>query len=143
MSRCYYQEGRSHHIFTSSDVEDAYDVVSVSSSDSPIIGTLEVITLEDESVDPGSEPDVTPCHVVATRKEEATTSFASASEEDLVKGMSNLFSEQIQRGTTNGFRSGRNYKVNYDKPSASTPATSSSVSPSLVSPTWQNLNTMM
>lgn len=74
------------------EFEDALDVVSVSSSDSAITGTPEVITLEDESTDPESESEVTPCHVAATRKEKATTSFASASEEDLVKGTSNLFS---------------------------------------------------
>lgn len=128
------------------EFEDAPDVVSVRSSDSTITGTPKVIALEDESTDLESEPEVTPCHVAVTRKEEATTSSASASEEDLVEGMSNLFSEQekvlaIQRGTTNGLRSGRNYKFNYDKRSASTPATSSSVSLSLVIPTWENQNT--
>ena len=76
------------------EFEDAPDAVPVSSSNSVIIGTPEVITLEDELADPESELKVTSSHVATSMKEEATTSFASAGKEDLVEGMSNLLSQQ-------------------------------------------------
>lgn len=73
-------------------------------------------------------------------KEDVTTSSASAGMEDLVEGMGNLFSQQEevmanQRGIVNGLRSGRSYKVNYDKPSTPISFTPPSTSPSLVIPT--------
>ena len=47
------------------EFEEAPDIVTVSSSDSFITETHEVITLEDEPKDPVSKPGVTSCHVAA------------------------------------------------------------------------------
>ena len=68
------------------------DIVLISSSDSFITETNEVITLEDEQTDVGSEPEVTSCHVAAGIIEETTISSTSANIEDVVEGMRNLFS---------------------------------------------------
>lgn len=51
------------------EFEEALDVVLVNSSDSFITGTPEVVTLEDEPTYPGSEPELTSCHVAAGIKE--------------------------------------------------------------------------
>ena len=117
----------------------------ISSSDLFITETHEDITLEDESTDPGSEPEVTSCHVVVGIIEKTTTSSASTDMEDVVEGMGNLFSQQekvlaIQKRKKNGLGSGRSYKVNYEKPPASILSTPPSVAPSLVVPTRQDVN---
>ncbi|XXG88465.1 hypothetical protein AAC387_Pa12g0671 [Persea americana] len=46
-----------HHV----EFEEAPDILPISSSYSFITETYEVITLEDEPTDPGSEPEVTSC----------------------------------------------------------------------------------
>ena len=124
------------------EFEEGPNIVPINSSDLFVIETQEVITLEDETTDPGSVPEVTSCHMATGIREETTTSFASADVDDIVKGMENLFSQQeevmvIQRSTGSGLRSRKNYKVNYGKPSTPTP----SASPSLVVPMGQNVNT--
>ena len=80
---------RDHYI----EFEGALDIVPISSSDSFITETHEVITLEDELTYPGSEPEVISCHVAAGIIEETTTSSASVDMEDVVEGMGNLFSQ--------------------------------------------------
>ncbi|XXG41771.1 hypothetical protein AAC387_Pa01g2169 [Persea americana] len=74
------------------EFEEAPNIVPVSSSDSFIIETHEVITLEDEPTDTGSEPEIRSCHVAAGIKEEVTTSSTSINEEDLNEGVSTFFS---------------------------------------------------
>ena len=101
------------------EFEEAHDIVTVSSSDSFIVETHEVITLEDEPTNPGSELEVISCHVAAGIREEITISSTSADVEDMVEGMRNLFSQQeeviaIQRRTGSGLRSGKGCKFNYD-----------------------------
>ena len=73
--------------------KEAPDIVPINSSNKFIIETHEVIALEDEPTDPGSEPDVTSCHVAASIREETTASSSSANVEDVVEGMENLFSQ--------------------------------------------------
>ncbi|XXG69249.1 hypothetical protein AAC387_Pa06g2170 [Persea americana] len=69
------------------EFEEAPDIVPISSSDSFIIETHEVITLEDESTNPGSEPEVTSCHMATGIREAITPSSASADVEDVVEGI--------------------------------------------------------
>ncbi|XXG69294.1 hypothetical protein AAC387_Pa06g2201 [Persea americana] len=94
------------------EFKKAPDVVTFSSSDSFIIETHEVITLEAEPTNPRSEPKVTSCHVAAGIREVITTSSTSIDMEDMVEGMRNLFSQQeevmaIQKSTGSGLRSGK------------------------------------
>eukprot|EP00268_Persea_americana_P011078 TRINITY_DN14606_c0_g2_i1.p2 TRINITY_DN14606_c0_g2~~TRINITY_DN14606_c0_g2_i1.p2 ORF type:complete len:284 (+),score=65.01 TRINITY_DN14606_c0_g2_i1:3752-4603(+) len=77
-----------HH----AEFEQAPDIVPISSSDPFITETHEVITLEDEPIDSGSEPKVMSCHEAASMKEETTTSSVSVDMEDVAKGMTNLLS---------------------------------------------------
>lgn len=76
------------------EFEEALDIVPISSSNSFITEAHEVVTLEDEPTDPRSEPEVTPCHVATSKKEEATTSSASVDMKDLTEEIGNLFSHQ-------------------------------------------------
>ena len=75
------------------EFEEALDIVLISSSNTFITETHKVITLEDEPIDLGSEPEVTSCHVATRIIEETATSSASANMEDVVEGMGNLFSQ--------------------------------------------------
>ena len=91
----------------------------ISSSDSLVIETHEVITLEDEQTDHESEPEVTSCHVAAGIIEETETSSTSVDTEDVVEGIGNLFSQQdevlvIKKRNGIGLRFGSSYKVNFD-----------------------------
>ena len=67
------------------EFEEAPNIVPISSSDLFSTETHEVITLEDEPTDPGSEPDVTSCHMATGIIEETTTSSASAYVEDAIE----------------------------------------------------------
>ena len=134
------------------EIEETTEITPVKTSSKSGIGwSLETVTIENESAEPKSELEVASCLVSTSPNKDVATSSKDIApidnEEDFTEGLGHLFSKQEEvlvikkrKAIGEGTGSCRTYKVNYDKPSASTPSPSPSSSSTYVISTGQNVN---